>query len=72
MDFLLLREKIISYIDFKLAERTGNNVVQQFYYGHSNEDVMKAIKDETLIKTFSLDNPDVLSRTHYTPELTPE
>ena len=62
----------LKFLDEKLAERTGNNVVQQFYYGHSNQDVMKAIKDETLIKTFSLDNPDVLSRTHYTPELTPE
>ncbi|MDQ3705008.1 MAG: extracellular solute-binding protein [Chloroflexota bacterium] len=60
------------FLDAKLAEATGNNVVNLFYYGHVNEDVMQGITDETLKKTFSLDDPDVLEKTNFTPNLTAE
>lgn len=60
------------FLDAKLAEATGNNVVNLFYYGHVNEDVMQGITDENLKKTFSLDDPDVLEKTNFTPNLTAE
>ena len=38
----------LKFLDAKLAEATGNNVVNIFYYGHSNQDVMSGITDDTL------------------------
>ena len=38
----------LKFLDAKLAEATGNNVVNLFYYGHRNQDVMTGITDETL------------------------
>jgi spermidine/putrescine-binding protein len=49
---------------------TGNNVVNQFYYGNSNIDVMNAITDTTLIKAFSIGDPTILQKTNFTPNLT--
>src|SRR3990172_12656956 len=37
----------LKFLDMKLAEATGNNVVNLFYYGHSNQDLMSVITDET-------------------------
>jgi spermidine/putrescine-binding protein len=60
------------FLDLKLAEATGNNVVNLFYYGHANEDVMNGITDETLKQAFSVDNPAILEETNFTPNLTAE
>jgi spermidine/putrescine transport system substrate-binding protein len=60
------------FLDAKLAEATGNNVVSLFYYGHSNQDVMGGITDENLKKTFSVDDPSILEKTNFTPNLTAE
>ena len=60
----------LAFLDEKLGELTGNNLVANFYYGHANGDVMAGITDETLIEAFSLDDPTVLERTNFTPNLT--
>ncbi len=62
----------LAFLDAKLAEATGNNVVNLFYYGHANQDVMNGITDETLKEAFSIDNPDILDQTNFTPNLTAE
>lgn len=61
---------VLKFLDAKLAEATGNNVVNLFYYGHSNQEVMQGITDETLKKAFSIDDPAILSKTNFTPNLT--
>lgn len=58
------------FLDEKLAEATASNVVNQFYYGVANEEVMKGISDPALKQAFSLDDPTVLERTNFTPNLT--
>jgi spermidine/putrescine transport system substrate-binding protein len=60
------------FLDEKLAELTGNNLVENFYYGHTNEEVMGGITDETLKEAFSVDDPGILERTNFTPNLTAE
>jgi len=62
----------LKFLDAKLAEATGNNVVNIYYYGHANQDVMNGITDETLKQTFSIDDPDILGKTNFTPNLTAE
>lgn len=60
----------MKFIDEKLGEKTGNNLVANFYYGHANQDVMSGITDETLRQAFSIDDPTILERTNFTPNLT--
>ncbi|MFH1185984.1 MAG: extracellular solute-binding protein [Chloroflexota bacterium] len=60
----------LKFLDAKLGEATGNNVVNLFYYGHSNQDVMKGITDDTLKAAFSIDDPAILQKTNFTPNLT--
>ena len=43
----------LKFLDEKLGVATGNNVVNEFYYGDSNQDVMNAITDPTLKEAFS-------------------
>ena len=62
----------LKFLDAKLGEATGNNVVNLFYYGHTNQDVMNGITDETLKAAFSIDNPNILEQTNFTPNLTAE
>ena len=62
----------LKFLDAKLGEATGNNVVNQFYYGHTNQDVMNGITDANLKEAFSIDNPDILNTTNFTPNLTAE
>ena len=62
----------LKFLDEKLGEETGNNVVNLFYYGHANQDVMNGITDETLKQAFSIDDPNVLDTTNFTPNLTAE
>ncbi len=38
----------LQFLDEKLGMLTGNNLVNLYYYGHANSEVMAAITDETL------------------------
>jgi spermidine/putrescine-binding protein len=60
----------LRFIDEKLGQKTGENLVANFYYGHANQDVMDGITDATLRRAFSVDDPTVLERTNFTPNLT--
>jgi len=65
-------ELALRFLDLKLAEATMSNVVNLFYYGAANQDVMNAITDETLKEAFAIDDPTVLERTNFTPNVTDE
>ena len=60
------------FLDEKLGTLTGENLVNLYYYGSANADVMAGITDETLKEAFSIDNPDILETTNFTPNLTAE
>jgi spermidine/putrescine transport system substrate-binding protein len=62
----------LKFLDEKLGEKAGNNLVNVYYYGHANQDVMDAVTDPNLREAFSLDDPTVLERTNFTPEVTLE
>jgi len=73
----------LRFIDEKLALLTGQNLVNLYYYGSANQDVMNGLKDpaqaatfggaetQALLKdTFSIDDPNILQHTNFTPNLT--
>jgi len=60
----------LKFLDDKLAVATGNNVVNEFYYGHSNQNVMKSITDPTLLNVFAVNDPTILQKTNFTPNIT--
>ena len=60
----------LKFLDEKLGEKAGTNLVNNFYYGSANQDVMTAISDATLRDAFSLDDPSILDKTNFTPNLT--
>jgi spermidine/putrescine transport system substrate-binding protein len=62
----------LRFLDEKLGDLTGNNLVANYYYGTSNADVMASITDETLKEAFSVDDPSILQKTNFTPNLTAE
>lgn len=64
------KDLALRFLDDKLAVATGTNVVNEFYYGHANQDVMNAITDPTLIDAFGLNDPDILKHTNFTPDVT--
>ena len=64
------KDLALRFLDEKLSNATANNVVTQFYYGVANDEVMKGITDPTLKQAFSVDDPTVLQRTNFTPNLT--
>jgi spermidine/putrescine transport system substrate-binding protein len=59
-----------AFLDAKLGEMTGENLVNNFYYGTTNQDVMNGITDETLKQAFSINDPTILQKTNFTPNLT--
>ena len=63
-------ELSLKFLDDKLGAETGNNLVNNFYYGSANGDVMAGITDETLKTAFSIDDPAILEHTNFTPNLT--
>ena len=65
-------ELALRFLDEKLSTATANNLVNQLYYGVANQEVLSSISDPTLKQAFSLDDPSVLQRTNFTPELTAE
>jgi len=62
----------LKFLDEKLGELTGNNLVSLYYYGHANGDVMAGITDPILKGAFSVDDPAILEKTNFTPNLTAE
>ncbi len=60
----------LKFLDAKLGEATGNNVVNEFYYGDSNQNVMNGISDPTLKQAFGINDPSILQKTNFTPNLT--
>jgi spermidine/putrescine transport system substrate-binding protein len=62
----------LRFLDAKLGEATGENLVNLYYYGTTNQDVMNAITDESLKEAFSIDDPAILEATNFTPNLTAE
>jgi len=60
----------LKFLDQKLGEATGNNVVNEFYYGDANQNVMNGITDPTLKSAFGINDPSILQRTNFTPNLT--
>jgi spermidine/putrescine transport system substrate-binding protein len=64
------QELALKFLDEKLGEKAGTNLVNNFYYGSANQDVMKSITDPTLRSAFSLDDPSILDKTNFTPNLT--
>ncbi|HEX8993407.1 MAG TPA: extracellular solute-binding protein [Anaerolineales bacterium] len=60
----------LKFLDQKLGVATGTNVVNEFYYGDSNQDVMNAITDPTLKAAFGINDPSILQHTNFTPNLT--
>lgn len=60
------------FLDLKLAETTCSNAVTLFYYGCANGDVMAAIEDPVLIEAFGINDPSILERTNFTPNVTAE
>lgn len=60
----------LKFLDQKLADATSANLPNLYYYGSANGDVMAGITDETLKEAFSIDDPDILEATNFTPNLT--
>jgi len=60
----------LQFLDDKLADATMNNVVNLFYYGAANQDVMNGITDPTLKEAFAINDPTILQRTNFTPNVT--
>jgi len=73
----------LRFLDEKLALLTGQNLVNLYYYGSANQDVMNGLSDpaqadtfggaetQALLKsTFSIDDPAILQHTNFTPNLT--
>ena len=62
----------LRFLDEKLGFATGEYLVNTWYFGTSNADVIAAITDETLKEAFSVDDPSILENTNFTPNLTAE
>jgi spermidine/putrescine-binding protein len=60
----------LRFLDAKLGDQTGANLVANYYYGTANQEVMQAISDETLKQAFSVNDPSILEKTNFTPNLT--
>lgn len=63
-------ELALEFLDAKLADLTMSNVVNLFYYGAANQDVMNAIDDPVLIEAFGINDPAILETTNFTPPVT--
>jgi len=59
----------LKFLDEKLSAATANNVIDELSYGVANQEVWSSSSNPTL-KELSLDDPSVLQRTRFPPELT--
>jgi spermidine/putrescine transport system substrate-binding protein len=64
-------ELALKFLDEKLSTTTANNVIDELSYGVANQEVWSSTSNPTL-KELSLDDPSVLQRTNFPPELTAE
>ncbi len=55
----------LEFLDGKLGEQTGTNLLVQYAYGHVVPDYFTAVEDPDLIEALSLDDPSVLERTNF-------
>ena len=55
-----------------ISPERARNVVELFYYGASNQNVLDSITDPELIEVLSLDDPSVLDRTRFSQNVTAE
>lgn len=62
----------LEFLDGKLGEETATHLLVDYAYGHVVPDYFDAVTDENLIKALSLDDPTVLDRTNFTPQITRE
>lgn len=62
----------LEFLDGKLGEQTGTNLLVDYAYGHVVPEYFGAVTDENLVKALSLDDPTVLDRTNFTPQITRE
>jgi spermidine/putrescine transport system substrate-binding protein len=60
----------LAFLDGKLGEKTGTNLLTEYAYGHVDPNYYKAVTDENLIKALSLDDPTILDRTNFTVPIT--
>jgi spermidine/putrescine transport system substrate-binding protein len=60
----------LRFLDEKLGDVTGKNLIENYYYGTVNADAMAAITDQTLKDAFSLNDPSILEHTRFTPNVT--
>lgn len=60
----------VAFLDGKLAEQTGTNLLNLYAYGHVNPTYYDAVEDENLIAALSLDDPTILERTNFTKPIT--
>jgi spermidine/putrescine-binding protein len=63
-------ELALQFLDAKLAATSCGNAVTQFYYGCANSEVMSAVDDPVLIEAFSINDPEILETTNFTPLVT--
>ena len=63
-------ELALKFLDDKLANATVDERRQPVLLRLANQEVMRAITDATLKQAFSVDDPTVLQRTNFTPNLT--
>ena len=60
----------LEFLDGKLGEQTGTNLLVQYAYGHVVPEYFSAVTDENLITALSLDDPTILDRTNFTVPIT--
>lgn len=63
-------ELALRFLDEKLGDLTGKNLIENYYYGTANGDAMAAITDQNLKDAFSINDPAILEHTNFTPNLT--
>ena len=62
----------LAFLDGKLGEQTGTNLLVQYFYGHVVPEYFAAVEDVTLIEALSLDDPTILDRTNFTVPISAE
>ncbi len=59
----------LAFLDEKLTEEVATNLITSFAYGHVNPNAVKNVTDQNIVKALSLDDPSVLERTRFTPNI---
>lgn len=59
-----------AFLDEKLSAQQAVSLISAFAYGHVNPSGYKDVTDKNIIKALALDDPSVLDRTRFTPQVT--